>query len=300
MPTVMLLTLVLIFLSVFFLSLWFFPGATEKKDSGKRIYPRGWVFFKPLIELFAYELGERLAESFPLRTLRLKKILVQSGTGFSVAEVYGAQITFILLVLAVLILSMVFLSLSWSMCTALVIVLLLLAVLLPERYVRRKAARRMQQISRNLPFAIDLLNSCLSAGLEFNAAVHYYVGLGLHGDLSAEFELFLREMELGKSRSDAFRNLEQRVQNDDLSRFIGAITTSLDSGASIAGVMKVQSEEIRQAYFLATETRINVAPSKMIFPMAVFILPAVFIVILVALYIRLRETGMLERFLGNN
>ncbi len=295
----MVLTLVLIFFSVFFLALWFFPGRSEKKVSARRFYPCGTVIFKPLIELFAFELGERLAEMFPLRTIRLKKILVQSGTGFTVPEVYGAQIAFIFIGLAIATVSKIFLTFSWSMFAILLILLLLLAVLLPERYVRGKATRRMSQISRRLPFIIDLLSACLGAGLDFNAAVRYCVSLDLHEDLTDAFEVFLREMELGKSRADAFRNLEQRLQNDDLSRFIGSITTSLDSGAAIASIMKVQAEEIRQSYFLATETRINMVPSKMIFPMAFFILPAVFIVILVPLYIRLQESGIIEKFFGN-
>jgi len=140
---------------------------------------------------------------------------------------------------------------------------------------------RQTEITRALPFAIDLISSAMRAGLEFGAAMRYYVGLRLAGPLTEEFGAVLRDVELGKSRTEALGDMAARVQTDSFSSFAGVVAYGTEIGASISETLRVQGEEMRRARFHIAERKAARASTLMIFPMAVFILPAVFVIIIV-------------------
>lgn len=140
---------------------------------------------------------------------------------------------------------------------------------------------RQNEITRALPFAIDLISSAMRAGLEFGAAMRYYEGLKLAGPLTDEFATVLRDIELGKSRTEALGDMAGRVQTDSFSSFAGVVAYGTEIGASISETLRVQGEEMRRARFHIAERKAARAPSLMIFPLAVFILPAVFVIIIV-------------------
>lgn len=140
---------------------------------------------------------------------------------------------------------------------------------------------RQNEVTRALPFAIDLISSAMRAGLEFGAAMRYYEGLKLAGPLTDEFATVLRDIELGKSRTEALGDMAGRVQTDTFSSFAGVVAYGTEIGASISETIRVQGEEMRRARFHIAERKAARAPSLMIFPLAVFILPAVFVIIIV-------------------
>jgi tight adherence protein C len=99
-------------------------------------------------------------------------------------------------------------------------------------------------------------------------------------DLSFEFERYLLELRLGKSRREALRNIIWRTGVPDLSQFITAIIQADQLGVSIANVLRIQSEQMRMRRRQRAEEQAQKAPLKMLFPMAIFIFPSIFVVIL--------------------
>ena len=126
----------------------------------------------------------------------------------------------------------------------------------------------------------------MRAGLDFSAAVRHYVATGGKGALAVEFGLLLRQIELGKSRMEALEEMATHVQTQEFSAFVGAVAHGTEIGASIIDTLQVQGEDMRRARFNAAEMKAARAPSIMIFPIAVFILPAVFIIIFVPVILR--------------
>lgn len=159
---------------------------------------------------------------------------------------------------------------------------------LPSTSLAKAAQARQTAILRSLPFAIDLIVSAMRAGLDFGAAVRYFVNMDDKGPLAAEFAKTLRENELGTNRITALQNMADRIRIKDFTSFVSAIALGTEMGSSLTDTMEIQGEELRKARFAAAENRAQRAPSLMILPMAVFIMPAVFIIIIVPVILRFK------------
>jgi tight adherence protein C len=142
-----------------------------------------------------------------------------------------------------------------------------------------KARSRRDQIRGALPDALDLLAVSVEAGLSFDAAITK-ITEHMTGPLSDEFALTLGEMRVGESRSDALRKLEHRVEAPELTSFVRAIIQADQLGISLGRILRVQAADSRSKRQAAAEEKAMKAPIKMLFPTALFIFPAMFIVIL--------------------
>lgn len=160
---------------------------------------------------------------------------------------------------------------------------------LPTTAIASAAEERKTALIRALPFAIDLLVSALRSGLDFGAAVRYYVNLGYEGPLTDEFAAMLRENELGTGRITALKNMAERVRILTFTRFVSAVALGTEMGSPLSDTMEIQGEELRKARYARAEVLAQKAPSKMILPMALFIMPAVFVIIFTPVYIRMRS-----------
>ena len=153
----------------------------------------------------------------------------------------------------------------------------------------RLARTRQELISKALPYAIDLLTVAMQAGQDFGAAVRLFVNEGPKGPLRQEFGIMLRQTELGKSRVEALKDLDYRVQLPELKSAVTAIVQSTEMGSSVAETLKLQAEESRRARFHKAERKAAKAPSIMLIPIALFIMPAVFIVIFTPVFLRINS-----------
>lgn len=162
----------------------------------------------------------------------------------------------------------------------------------PSTALESSANKRQAQIVKGLPFAIDLIGSAMRSGLDFGAAIRYYVSLGVEGPLSMEFGIMLRQIELGKTRVEALNCMAERICSNEFTSFVGSVAHGTEIGASIVETMNIQSEEMRRARFNLAERKAARAPSLMILPMAIFILPAVFIIIFTPVYLKIQASGM--------
>jgi tight adherence protein C len=149
----------------------------------------------------------------------------------------------------------------------------------PDLWIRDEKKRRQKRIGRALPDTIDIIAISVEAGLGFDAAVQRVAGKS-KDDLSMEFERYLLELRLGKSRKEALRNIIWRTGVNDLATFITAIIQADTLGVSIANVLRIQSDQMRVRRRQRAEELAHKAPIKMLFPMALFIFPSIFVVIL--------------------
>ena len=156
---------------------------------------------------------------------------------------------------------------------------LVIGFFLPDLWIYDKRKKRQKQIGKALPDVVDIIAISVEAGLGFDAAVQR-VATKTRDELSVEFERYLVELRLGKSRRESLRNIIWRTGVADLSQFITAIIQADMLGVSIANVLRIQSEQMRMRRRQRAEELAQKAPIKMLFPMALFIFPSIFVVIL--------------------
>jgi tight adherence protein C len=149
----------------------------------------------------------------------------------------------------------------------------------PDFALRRFALARAERITDDLPEAIDQIVVSLEAGLGFDAAVSFYVRRG-SSPLMREFRIMLSEMRMGETRAEALRRLSERVPSTDMRNFVQTLVQSEGVGMSRAGILAAQAADLRHRRQAAAEERAHKAPVRMLFPLLIFIMPVMFIVIL--------------------
>lgn len=254
-----------------------FPGYISLPQSLRSLFP--------LVFWGAEVFGSRLAAMRPDRAEVIRRQLLVANIQLTPAMVMGGQAA---LATAGVVAALLLFALSANVKAALLMgaVFVFCGWFFPAIALEKSAEERRSNIIKGLPFAIDLIGSAMHAGLDFNAAVRYYVGLGLKNPVSEEFSLMLRESELGKSRVEALQSMADRVQTPVFTSFVDAVAHGIEVGASLVGTMRMQGEDMRRARFHLAEEKAARAPSIMIFPMAVFIMPAVFAIIFVPVFMR--------------
>src|SRR5919197_6123247 len=149
----------------------------------------------------------------------------------------------------------------------------------PNAVLLNLVQRRQAKIRRALPDAIDLLTISVEAGLGFDAALAQ-VSRNSTGPLAEEFYRTLQEVQLGRTRSEAMRNLADRSSVPELSAFVLAMVQADVFGISVANVLRIQSREMRKKRRQLAEERAMKVPIKVLFPVLFCIFPALFVVIL--------------------
>lgn len=150
---------------------------------------------------------------------------------------------------------------------------------LPAMFLRSMIDRRKQAIIKKLPDALDLMTICVDAGLTFNAAMQK-VSEKWEDPLSDEFGRVIYEMQLGKSRRQALKDMSDRTDVPDVTSFIAAVLQAEQLGVGIGKVLRIQSEQMRVRRRQRAEERAQQAPVKMTFPLVFLIFPSIFIVLL--------------------
>jgi tight adherence protein C len=153
------------------------------------------------------------------------------------------------------------------------------ALLLPDMLLVRMLRQRAAKLTDHLPQAIDQIAISLEAGLGFDAAVSYFVRRS-RSPLAAELRQLLTEIRMGESRTTALKNLSDRVPSEDMRNFVQTLVQSEGVGISRVSILRNQASALRQRRQVRAEERAQKAPVKMLFPIAIFILPVMFIVIL--------------------
>ena len=156
---------------------------------------------------------------------------------------------------------------------------LITGILGPRMWLQRKIAARQHLIQLQLPDLLDLLTVSVEAGLGFDAGISKCIEK-MEGPLSEECRTILREVRVGKARKQALRDAAERIKVHDVDVFFSAIIQAEQLGVSLAKVLRVQSDQLRQKRRQRAEEQAQKAPIKMMFPLVLFIFPTIFIVLM--------------------
>ena len=157
----------------------------------------------------------------------------------------------------------------------------------PDGWLSRCIRRRHREIIRALPNLLDLLTLSVEAGKDFMTSLKDILERRRLDALGSEFMRALREIQLGRRRSDALRSLSNRVRLPELTSVLNAIIQAEELGVSVARLLRIQGDILRGKRFMLAEKLANQAPVKIIFPIVLFIFPAVLVVILVPLAVKM-------------
>jgi len=159
-----------------------------------------------------------------------------------------------------------------------IILLTICGAYLPLSQLKSAVQKRKIAIQRALPDLLDMLGTTVQAGLAFNAALQFAQEIAI-GPLGEEIKAVLSEIRLGRSRADALKAMAARVRQEQLSTTVTAIVQAERLGSNIAKVLEELSEETRNRRMMRAEEIANMMPTKMVIPMALFMLPALFVMI---------------------
>lgn len=162
---------------------------------------------------------------------------------------------------------------------------------LPEIYVNRKVEERQAEIRTDLPDVLDQLTVIVEAGLGFDSAIGRLVETG-NGELIDEFGRVLRGIRLGQTRAEALEGLAVRTQVPEVKQFVAAIKQTESIGVPMARILRTQSHHMRELKRLAAEERAMKLPVKLVLPMVMCMLPALFLVLIGPVAIRIVSGGL--------
>jgi tight adherence protein C len=170
----------------------------------------------------------------------------------------------------------------------------LLGYFFPILWIKSKISKRQDGIVKALPDALDLLTICVEAGLGFDQAMGK-VYEKWDNDLAVAFGRVLREIQLGKIRREALRDMSDRMDVPDVTSFTAAVIQADQLGVSMTKILRVQSDQMRVKRRQRAQEKAHQAPVKMMIPMVLLIFPSLWIVLLGPAIIFLLSSGTLGK-----
>ena len=167
----------------------------------------------------------------------------------------------------------------WTRNLMLTIVSIGFGYFLPPLFLQSRIRRRQKDVLKALPDAMDLLTICVEAGLGFDAAMSK-VAEKWDNELSLAFNRVIQEVRLGKARREALRRMADTMDVSDVTSFVAAVIQAEQLGVSMAKILRIQSDQMRIRRRQRAEETAHKAPIKMLFPMAIFIFPTIYIILL--------------------
>ena len=153
------------------------------------------------------------------------------------------------------------------------------AYFLPDLLLHSAGQKRQTVIGEELPDTLDQMTIAVEAGLGFDAAVAR-VGQNGSGPLAAELIRVLQDMQVGRSRREAYGALAGRTTSKDLQQFVRAVIQADAYGVSVSAVLRTQAAEMRVKRRQRAEEKAMQIPVKVVFPLMFCILPVLFIALL--------------------
>jgi len=164
-----------------------------------------------------------------------------------------------------------------------IIAALILGWMLPQQVLHRLVKRYRRKLQEALPDTVDLLGIVLGTGLALDQAMlrvteemEY-----LYPELAGEFSLVVMQVKAGQERAKAFQQLVRRTGLEDIKSLSAMIVQSERFGTSLSQALKIYADSLRTRRHLRAEATVAKAGIKMLFPILLFILPALFVITLV-------------------
>jgi tight adherence protein C len=170
--------------------------------------------------------------------------------------------------------------------------LTVLAYFIPDILIHGRGAKRQKAIEEELPNTLDQMLISVEAGLGFEAAMAR-AGQNGKGPLAEELVRTLQDMQVGRSRKDAYLAMGQRSDVPDLRSFVRSVVQADTYGIALANVLRTQAKQMRIKRRQRAEEKAMKLPVKVLFPLMFCILPVLFIVLIGPAVI-----SVMQNFLG--
>jgi tight adherence protein C len=223
-----------------------------------------------------------------LPAARITKRLTWAGSPLTISEFFAFK--FLTLIIA----PVVGIILSRRSDLPSLIVFILVGYFIPDFWLKQKVGKRQRQISRDLPAVIDLMSLCVGAGLNFMLAMDRVVKDFKKCPLTEELTTAWQEIQMGRTRQEALKNLAQRVGVPEIASFSRTLIQADRMGSPIGEALRILSDEIRTRRFLRGEELALKAPIKLLFPLLFFILPVVLIIVGGPVMLQFMKSGGLK------
>jgi tight adherence protein C len=163
--------------------------------------------------------------------------------------------------------------------------------MIPYFYIDGRVSKRQQEVSRALPDTLDLLVVCMEAGLGLNQAL---VRVSeeierISPEMGDELTVVNLEIRAGTPRDEALRNLGERTGVEDVRALTSMLVQTDRFGTSVADSLRVHAETLRTKRMQRAEEKAAKTTVKMLFPLVLFIFPAIFVVLLGPAYFLLQD-----------
>jgi len=173
----------------------------------------------------------------------------------------------------------------------LTVVLTILGFFMPQYQLSRTITKRQKEIRKGMPDALDLLTICVEAGLSFDGAMAK-VADKWDNEISQAFARVIQEIQLGKLRREALRDMQENVGVSEMTSFVAALIQSEQLGVSMAKVLRVQADQMRVRRRQLAEEEAHKAPIKMLIPMAFLMFPSILIILLTPAILQIMQSGI--------
>lgn len=254
------------------------PASTEGADANKKGRALWSHLARPLVALTKPTSAEELS--------RLRARMVQAGLRseramdiFLVSKLLlagGATLTFLQVN------SQLEGGVRFPMVIVAALVVCAVAFFLPNIWLASRVKARQTAITRALPDAMDLLVTCVEAGLALDAALARVADeLKLAAPiLAGELNLTFLETQAGIARRETFRRLSERTGVEDLSQLAAVLTQTEIFGTSVSRALRVQADGMRISRMQLAEKKAAMVGVKMMFPLVLCVLPALVCVVM--------------------
>ncbi len=232
-------------------------------------------FFQPLIQLLNGFNRRAFRDSLPA----IHREIQASGLcRFWTPEEYLGRIE-VICILIFPAFFYVFVDMMGAPGTMLAVISTILTGVLLRNQLASRAARRLMQIKRRIPYLLDLLTLLMEAGSTFLQALEQACQEFRSHPVGVEFGRVLMEMRMGKNRSSAFEAMKNRLQDDEITGIIGSIVQGEELGTPLATIFRSQADVLRIKRTQRAETLANEAGVKMLLP-AILVMAATVLIIL--------------------
>ena len=164
----------------------------------------------------------------------------------------------------------------------------IIGYLIPNFWLKSRIKKRKEEIVNTLPDVLDLIMVSVEAGLGFDSAMLRVVEKQ-RGVLADELNIVLKEINMGKPRREALKDMSKKNNVEDLSNVIASVVQADQLGISMGGVLRNQSKQLREKRKQRAKELAQKTPVKIMMPLVFFIFPSIFIVILGPAVLRVME-----------
>jgi tight adherence protein C len=159
------------------------------------------------------------------------------------------------------------------------VIILGVGFLLPDFYLKMRIKKRNRIIIKVMPDIIDLLTLCVGGGLDFMQGLDWVLQRSKPSPFIKELSIVTQEIKVGKSRQEALKAMSRRLNIPEVFSLVNTLVAADRMGTPVYDVLNALGEETRRQRFQRGERLALQAPIKMLFPLIVFIMPVVAIIV---------------------